>query len=452
MAEPALSPPSLTPLSLHATLASTNPPRIPSSAPATPSSPPPLSSIRNIATHVQPPTIPPHRSHSPSNNLKRSEPFQFGSRYLEENDNVFEFNAWDRVDPSTDTLYTDYMAQQYAFQREHAVSAFDASRFNTAPEKWWDRFYANNTSNFFKDRKWLRQEFPVLDECTRAPTPAEVEGGTRRNNVILEVGAGAGNTAFPILQGNENPGLVIHTCDFSKKAVQLIRNNPAFDGQHIRSEVWDVASTTQVLPPGVEEGSVDVVILIFIFSALSPSQWSQAVRNIWAVLRPGGEVCFRDYGRGDLAQVRFKKGRWLGENFYVRGDGTRVYFFAEEELRGIWGGNLLKSGDDGGNVPGKGEGEVNSKEAEGKVEGDEGQPVREENGAHEKALEETLAFEIVNLGADRRLLVNRQKQLKMYRCWMQGRFRKLETSNSRSQNHGLKEPQNSSGAILGSTQ
>ena len=33
-------------------------------------------------------------------------------------------------------------------------------------------------------------------------------------------------------------------------------------------------------------------------------------------------------------------------------------------------------------------------------------------------------FEIEDLGVDRRLLVNRAKKLKMYRCWMQGRFRK----------------------------
>ena len=40
---------------------------------------------------------------------------------------------------------------------------------------------------------------------------------------VLEVGAGAGNSAFPILQNSNNPRLKIHACDFSKKAVELIR-------------------------------------------------------------------------------------------------------------------------------------------------------------------------------------------------------------------------------------
>ena len=204
---------------------------------------------------------------------------------------------------------------------------------------------------------------------------------------LLEVGAGAGNTAFPILANNRNPNLKIHACDFSKKAVDVIRENEAYDTKNIQADVWD--ATSDVLPPGLEEGSVDVVLMIFIFSALSPSQWKQAVHNIFRVLKPGGEVLFRDYGRGDLAQVRFKKGRYLEENFYIRGDGTRVYFFEKDELTKIWTG-------------------------------------KDEDRPDALTEEESTGFEILDLGIDRRLLVNRAKQLKMYRCWMQGRFRKQD--------------------------
>jgi len=66
---------------------------------------------------------PPHRSHDPQFNQKRSDPFQFGSRYLQENDDVFEFNAWDHVE--TDDAYKEYAEQQFAMQRQSPVSDFD---------------------------------------------------------------------------------------------------------------------------------------------------------------------------------------------------------------------------------------------------------------------------------------------------------------------------------------
>lgn len=65
----------------------------------------------------------PHRSHDPDHNQKRSDPFQFGSRYLEEGDDPFEFNAWDHVE--TDDAYKEYAEQQYEMQRQSPVSDFD---------------------------------------------------------------------------------------------------------------------------------------------------------------------------------------------------------------------------------------------------------------------------------------------------------------------------------------
>ncbi|KAI1006542.1 tRNA(Thr) (cytosine(32)-N(3))-methyltransferase [Podosphaera aphanis] len=320
----------------------------------------------------------PHRSHNPETNSKRSDPFQFGSRYLNTEDNVFEFNAWDHVE--TDETYKEYAELQIAKQRSDPVSEFDKNRFCSNPEKWWNNFYKNNTSNFFKDRKWLQQEFPILSSITRLGAGPKL---------LLEVGAGAGNTAFPILASNNNPDLKIYAYDFSSKAVEVIRENVLYNSNNIHADVWDVAS--EDLPPGIDQGSVDVVMMIFIFSALSPTQWSRAVQNIFKILKPGGEVLFRDYGRGDLAQVRFKKGRYLEENFYVRGDGTRVYFFEKDELVNIWTGCDL----------------------------------------HQSVEDNTsTGFDVIDLGVDRRLLVNRAKKLKMYRCWMQGRFCKAIDSIS----------------------
>lgn len=70
--------------------------------------------------------MPAHRSHDPAKNAKRTDPFQFGSRFLGEDDNVFEFNAWDHVE--TDDVYKEYAERQFEMQRQAPVSDFDKSK------------------------------------------------------------------------------------------------------------------------------------------------------------------------------------------------------------------------------------------------------------------------------------------------------------------------------------
>ena len=79
--------------------------------------------IKEEAQHEETQDLPAHRSHDPQFNQKRTDPFQFGSRFLQQEDDVFEFNAWDHVE--TDDVYKEYSEQQYAMQRQSPVSDWD---------------------------------------------------------------------------------------------------------------------------------------------------------------------------------------------------------------------------------------------------------------------------------------------------------------------------------------
>jgi tRNAThr (cytosine32-N3)-methyltransferase len=60
-----------------------------------------------------------------NNSQKRTDPFQFGTRYLEEGDDIFEYNAWDHVE--TDEAYKEFAEEQYVRQRQDPVSDVDKS-------------------------------------------------------------------------------------------------------------------------------------------------------------------------------------------------------------------------------------------------------------------------------------------------------------------------------------
>lgn len=92
--------------------------------------------IQDSAAATHPPQpLPPHLSHDPENNLKRSDPFQFGSRFLSQEDDVYEFNAWDHVE--TDDAYKEYAELQYAKQRKAPVSEFDKSMYTAFFPVWF---------------------------------------------------------------------------------------------------------------------------------------------------------------------------------------------------------------------------------------------------------------------------------------------------------------------------
>jgi tRNAThr (cytosine32-N3)-methyltransferase len=289
--------------------------------------------------------------------IGRDDPFVFGQRHLTDENDVWAHNAWDNVEWGEEQVLE--AQEKIQKQYENPVDDFDKNKYNSNPAKYWDLFYRNNRENFFKDRKWLQIEFPQLYDAIKK------DAGQK---TVLEIGCGAGNTMFPLLRENKNPLLKIVGADYSSRAVELVRESEDFDPKFADAQVWDLANEEGQIP--VEEHSVDIAVMIFVFSALAPSQWTQALENLAKVMKPGGVILFRDYGRYDLAQVRFKKGRLLDDNFYIRGDGTRVYFFTEEELREIFASKFTED----------------------------------------------------RIGTDRRLIVNRKRQLKMYRIWLQAVF------------------------------
>lgn len=183
--------------------------------------------------------------------------------------------------------------------------------------KNWNLFYQRNATNFFRDRHWVAQEFPELVSGEEALC-------------VFEVGCGVGNFLFPLLEVSGTRVGKVYGCDISTRAVQLFKENPAFDADRMTVFVADILKdrlADTVIQP------VDICTSIFVLSALPPESLKAAIENVWEVLKPGGRWFIRDYAAGDAAQQRFDPSRSkLQRNLYVRQDGTLANYFEKDEL------------------------------------------------------------------------------------------------------------------------
>lgn len=87
--------------------------------------------------------------------------------------------------------------------------------------------------------------------------------------------------------------------------------------------------------------SANFCLFLFVLSAISPDKYDSVVKKLADQMAPGGVIYFRDYGRYDMAQLRFAKrgNQKLGDNFYVRHDKTRAYYFTLEEVEHLFCSN-----------------------------------------------------------------------------------------------------------------
>lgn len=155
-------------------------------------------------------------------------------------------------------------------------------------------------------------------------------------DTIFEIGCGTGSSIYPLLELNRKGH--IYACDFSRAAIELVKRNPVYDAsKRVTAFVTDIVNDP--IDAYVCDDSIDIGLMVFVLSAVSPEKQLIALRKVWATLRSGGCVLFRDYCEGDLAQKRLQvEGRQqkISDNFYARGDGTRAYYFSEGGLKKLF--------------------------------------------------------------------------------------------------------------------
>ncbi|RVE55223.1 hypothetical protein evm_000121 [Chilo suppressalis] len=218
---------------------------------------------------------------------------------------------------------TDEEKQRLESQNSRLIPDAKAAKLEREAKRNWDIFYKRNETKFFRDRHWTTREFQEL-----------INFDPEQKVVFLELGCGVGNMVFPLVQEGF-PNFHFYACDFSPRAVEFVKTNPLYNTDRMKAFCADL--TTDDIFDNISEGSVNIASLIFVLSSIHPNSRPKVAEIAFKALLPGGVLLFRDYGRYDMAQLRFKPGHKIADNFYMRQDGTRSYYFTVEELAKLFG-------------------------------------------------------------------------------------------------------------------
>ena len=287
------------------------------------------------------------------------------NRILKKEEDLFNHNAWD------DTEWTEEMLQdaekRVLEQREAShLQEDEINQVESEVTNKWDEFYEAHGDKFFKDRRWIFSEFPEI-------MPKLEQAGSCN---IFEVGCGVGNAVAYMIKSNRNQNLNIYCCDLSRNAIDALKRRDFYKSDYDKIHpicaniLTDFESSISKL---IAQNSIDFITLIFTMSALKPGFHKVTVDRLSRLLKPGGLILFRDYARYDMTQLRFKGKSYIRDNYYLRADGTTSYFFTKEIVHDIF---------------------------------------------------DSANLEQIELKQDNRILVNRQRALKMCRCWIQAKYQK----------------------------
>lgn len=177
---------------------------------------------------------------------------------------------------------------------------------------------------------------------------------------IFELGCGVGNSLSILHETNQN--IKLSGCDFSETSIKLC-------SERIKGNFFKHDITTPLINYNIKH---DTCLLIFTLSAIHPNKHQNVINNIKKILNKGGILYFNDYGLYDMIQLRYKSDSIIMENFYKRSDGTFTYFFNIEKFK-----NFM---------------EMNS-------------------------------FKVIDLKEVNQLLINRKKNIDMYRIFLRGIFK-----------------------------
>ena len=254
-----------------------------------------------------------------------------------------------------------------------------ASLANADASHAWERFYRTHSGvgstggvgdekkiravAAFKDRHYLRKAFPdlmpqrVRDDPSRWVDPIDprttrpIETRSKDHKVVLELGCGVGNSAFPLMRANLD--LRVVAVDASPTAIACLKQNPEFDARRCVAFVADLGNVEGPLTEraiglahAIDDASIDAVTGVFFFSALDPDAFGRVARECARVLKRGGLVLFRDYSKDDVKanaegvegssthhptprRMSFEPGEKIDDAAFVRGDGTLAVYADE---------------------------------------------------------------------------------------------------------------------------